>query len=306
MLVKDKNGTVQDGQIITPGQSIISKTGTITWRDSYENVTSFYLHIEEGYNARVYVDGEEVIPEDDATVKPVKVNSDLGKDATYNLDDIPGYEKVFYLTNAGKEAWSKNHTFEIKVEKTHDNLTIEKYYNNLNGNKFEEFTTKNKIKYGYELNKENLGLADDEYIVGANTVKFDGTPIKVVKRPNSFGTYQYGFTYVGDTADKHIKSVNAYWNNNKDNFVPVNLNETVTLNTNGLLFDERTINFVIEVEKGYELTGNLSNGKEIILDHVDSNESSEIYEMVFTRVGHHGYHKNPVHEMFSLQTKAIK
>ena len=113
--VQDKNGTVN--ATIQPGTSVTSKTGTITWRDSYENVTSFYVDVTAGYDVKVLVNGQDGELFDTTAPIDVKVNSDLGKDNTYTLDGMEGYEKVFYFSSAGKEAWVKNPGFSFETEK---------------------------------------------------------------------------------------------------------------------------------------------------------------------------------------------
>lgn len=73
--VQDKNGTVSTE--IKPNTSVKSKTGTITWRDSYENVTSFYVDVMAGYDVKVLVNGQDGELFDTSAAIDVKVNSDL-------------------------------------------------------------------------------------------------------------------------------------------------------------------------------------------------------------------------------------
>lgn len=119
--VQDKNGTVSTE--IKPNTSVKSKTGTITWRDSYENVTSFYVDVMDGYDVKVLVNGQDGELFDTSAAIDVKVNSDLGKDNTYTVGTKDGYEKVFYFSSAGKEAWVKNPNISFETEKISYSLT---------------------------------------------------------------------------------------------------------------------------------------------------------------------------------------
>lgn len=77
----DKNGTYQGG--VEVGQTITTKTGTIVWRDSYTNVTTFTVDVKPGY----------------------ALSELAGKvgDAQFTAVDEDTY--TFQFTDKGAEAW---------------------------------------------------------------------------------------------------------------------------------------------------------------------------------------------------------
>ncbi|OUN05545.1 hypothetical protein B5G43_12735 [Flavonifractor sp. An92] len=77
----DKNGTYQGGMEV--GQTITTKTGTIVWRDSYTNVTTFTVDVKPGY----------VLSE---------LAGQVG-DAQFTAVDEDTY--TFQFTDKGAEAW---------------------------------------------------------------------------------------------------------------------------------------------------------------------------------------------------------
>lgn len=304
--VKDKNNTVD--KEINPGDSVTSKTGTITWKDSYENVTAFYLDVEDGYEISVYVDGKKGeifdLNNENSKVK-VKVNSDLGSDSTYELESKAEYDKVFYFSSAGKEAWSRGHDFEIRAEKKEYEIPIRIYdKDNNNGNPID--TKIRKFKHGDTINRDDLGLSNNEYIVGANevTITENTKNIDIVTRSKDedFENYEYGFTYVGE-ADQNVKSVKAYWNNDRSTEEQIELNETARLKTHANL-NKYKINFIIDVESGFALRGVKGNNEDLNIKYV-GNENSNTYEIEFTRVAHHGMYPVPINENFTLETYKI-
>lgn len=76
-----------------------------------------------GYDVKVLVNGQDGEIFDTSAPIDVKVNSDLGKDNTYTVGTKDGYEKVFYFSSAGKEAWVKNPSFSFATEKISYSLT---------------------------------------------------------------------------------------------------------------------------------------------------------------------------------------
>lgn len=92
----DKNGTYQGG--VEVGQTITTKTGTIVWRDSYTNVTTFTVTTQPGYEL-VGLSGANVAEDD----------FQYGGGNTY----------TFSFTDRGAEAWcyGKDVDFALETEK---------------------------------------------------------------------------------------------------------------------------------------------------------------------------------------------
>ena len=371
--VQDKNNTING--VVTQGQSIKSQTGTITWRDSYENVTAFYVDVKPGYDVKVSVNGEDGEIYDANTSHEVKVDSDLGKDHTYTIDEKDGYDKVFYFSSAGKEAWVKNPKFALKTEKityqvvnndgdslgtatvdensidlsslnrkgyristyyingvkwngkdkitsemieasqnnqlvvtaeyvvNQHTLTVNYYNDRVSGKPI--MTSQSTVRYNDVLTKESLKLADNQYIVGTNalTVPDEDITLNVVTRPDEqdFGTYEWGFTYTG-TNDPHIQQVVAQWNWDDSTNAPIQLNETVRLNT-GANLHKYHMKFFVLVDKGYRVTGtNLSDDSQFDAVLSAEAENYDLYEIEYTRQAHHGMYSAPVIESFALET----
>lgn len=91
----DTNGTF-NGEV-KEGQTITTKTGTIAWRDSYTNVTTFTVEITPGYEL-LSLTGDNVTPND-----YTKVDKD-----TYTFD----------FTDKGAEAWCYGHDVSFNLGTT--------------------------------------------------------------------------------------------------------------------------------------------------------------------------------------------
>lgn len=104
--VADTNGTYK-GEI-GEGQTITTKTGTIVWRDSYTNKTTFTVDTKTGYKL-VGLNGENVVTNDFK-------NSESGSD-----------KYTFTFTDKGAEAWcfGKDVKFYLTTEKNVYSLKTE-------------------------------------------------------------------------------------------------------------------------------------------------------------------------------------
>lgn len=371
--VQDKNGTVNAE--ISPNTSVRSKTGTITWRDSYENVTSFYVDVMAGYDVKVLVNGQDGEIFDTSAPIDVKVNSDLGKDNTYTVGTKDGYEKVFYFSSAGKEAWVKNPSFSLATEKIsysmtdkdgnvlgttvigdcptvdeahfqqtgktitgytingvswtngsaiteemienasayNNQLQVEAQYNvnshqvtinyydggMVDGNPSNTVTA--SYEYASKLNKDSLGLNENQYIAGANeiVVPDEDITINVVSRPTEIGYKDWAFTYVGNN-DPHVQGVTVQWDWDNSSNKSFSLNETATMTTKGA--ETRYIKFFVMVDNGYTPTGKLSDGRDVAFKELGTSGNATLYEMEFTRYADHTLDKSPAHETFTIET----
>lgn len=106
--VSDKNGTASDTELEV-GETVTTQTGTIVWRDSYTNVTTFTVKVETGYElvglTGANVNEDEFKDNGDGTYtfqftdKGAEVQC-FGKDVEFYLDT----EKVEYafVDEAGK------------------------------------------------------------------------------------------------------------------------------------------------------------------------------------------------------------
>lgn len=300
---QDKNNTVN--QTINTGETITSKNGTITWRDSYENVTAFYVAVEPGYQlTNVTVDGKNgnfYSAKEDQTVT---LNSDLGKDNTYTVTANENYDYVFYFSNAGDEAWTSNHTFAIETEKIEYTIT------DAEGNTF------GTAKIGETPNVDLRTLQDTNYVtryklnginwngatpITTDMIKADSNELIIETVKEELASYEWAFTYTG-TKDKNIiGDVTAQWDYDNNTNKIVNINDTVKLSTK--LLTTNHMKFFICVDKAYGVKGVISSGKEFTANLINKNNSDyDVYEITFTRASRGEFDKAPKHEFFTLET----
>lgn len=102
--VSDSNGTYSGK--IKAGETITTQTGTIVWRDSYTNVTTFTVITEPGYEL-VGLSGTNVVEDD------------------FQYDGDNTY--TFSFTDKGAEAWcyGKDVSFDLVTDKTMYTITFE-------------------------------------------------------------------------------------------------------------------------------------------------------------------------------------
>ncbi|TQQ83193.1 hypothetical protein EXD82_09545 [Peptacetobacter hominis] len=98
----DKNETF-NGEI-KEGQTIVTKTGTIVWRDSYTNVTTFEVDVDPGY-------------------KLESITGNVG-DATIETVDAKNGIYSFHFTDKGAEAWCFGDDVDFTLNTAPINYTV--------------------------------------------------------------------------------------------------------------------------------------------------------------------------------------
>lgn len=198
---------------------------------------------------------------------------------------------------------SENNQLVVEAKPTVNsyNITIKYYNDRVSGEPYQTVTK--KFDYNAKLNKDTLGLEENEFIVGSNeySVPNEDSTLSVVRHNNNFAKNEWAFTYTGE-ADKHIKSVTAQWNYDKKTDTTIQLNETVKLTTD-LSQSKYHVKFFVAVDKDYALTGSNKSNKEFVVKLTDdTNSDCDVYEIEYTRKSHHSFDPSPVHEYFSLET----
>ena len=120
------NGTVEEGQ------TIVTKTGTIAWRDSYTNVTTFTVDVKPGY----YIAG---------------FNGNVGDGKLSQVDEDT---YTFQFTDKGAEAWcyGDDVDFSINTEK-YDYIFVDKNGKQVGAGKVGEkvYIQPGQAKTGYQF-----------------------------------------------------------------------------------------------------------------------------------------------------------
>lgn len=181
----DKNGTYQGG--VEVGQTITTKTGTIVWRDSYTNVTTFTVTTQPGYEL-VGLSGANVAEDD----------FQYGGGNTY----------TFSFTDKGAEAWcyGKDVDFALETEKI-------EYTFKFNVDDKEYKTTTNTV--GDPLNlpeePEKEGYTFDGWYVGGEKLTDTTLTEKLIKLAGEDKTLNLT---AGFAVNEYPVTINYYVNNN--------------------------------------------------------------------------------------------
>lgn len=156
-------------------------------------------------------------------------------------------------------------------------------------------------EYASKLNKDSLGLNENQYIAGANeiVVPDEDITINVVSRPTEIGYKDWAFTYVGNN-DPHVQGVTVQWDWDNSSNKSFSLNETATMTTWGA--ETKYIKFFVMVDNGYTPTGKLSDGSDVAFKELGTSGNATLYEMEFTRYADHTLDKSPAHETFTIET----
>lgn len=239
----------------------------------------------------------------------------VGEVANINLEglELDGHTIRDYTVNG--EFWDptspiteemilkNNGSNQFVVEADHNQIkydvTINYYDNNTLGTLSKQETK--SFAVGSVLNRNSLNLADNQFIVGADSVKLteEGLTVNVVTRKTNTAKNEWLFTFNGK--DKHVQKVMAQWNHNNSTDKEIKLNETFKLNTK--FAHHAYMTFFVQVDKGYAVNGtNASNGtfKAELVDQ--NNENYDLYKIEYTRYSNGELHDDPHHESFSLET----
>lgn len=193
----DKNGTYQGG--VEVGQTITTKTGTIVWRDSYTNVTTFTVTTQPGYEL-VGLSGANVAEDD----------FQYGGGNTY----------TFSFTDKGAEAWcyGKDVDFALETEKI-------EYTFKFNVDDKEYKTTTNTV--GDPLNlpeePEKEGYTFDGWYVGGEKLTDTTLTEKLIELAGAdktldltagftINTYNVSIHYYTDNRQGDCKTLDTHYN----------------------------------------------------------------------------------------------
>lgn len=251
----DTNDTFE-GEV-KEGQTITTKTGTIVWRDSYTNTTTFTVEVKPGYEL-VGLTGENVTEND--------------------FEEIAENTYSFQFTDKGAEAWcyGKDVKFNLTTENMNRTLTVNAYTDNRSGEcKTYEINAimGDEITYPWLVEHEPE-LADYQMIGGESVIVTEDTTINLVKytpAKEGFSSYEYGFLFGSKTAD--IESVE--YSIDGSDWTVIDVNEGVKFETGP--FASHTITFCVKVAEGKQLVLEDNNSK------CEVEQQGEYYTFQYTR-----------------------